>query len=398
MNSEETIKGKKIVVFAPHNDDEILGTGGTIQRYLESDKKVKIAILTNGDGQIRRPQFLPFFRANFVKLGHKRQKESLDALKYLGLKEEDVKFFGYPDRGLSNMWTENWNYENLYYSKYTQTDRSPYGNSFTKNTPYCGSAVAEDIRKLLLEIKPDIIYLPHPNDSHPDHWATNGFVLHALEKLKSEGHEEFDDVKTLCYLVHSVKFPYPRGKFLEATLGKPQSLNKLDTDWIEVSLTLKERLRKLRAIGKYRTQTQLMRKYLISFARANELFGVVPSLSLNNTTHYPATPDLSRDFIVNEKEDEAFLSYLDPKRKSRIATLRRYPDIKEVSLSKDGDVLNLGVDFFNIYRPGNEIQIILKPFQKNIKKKVTGESFTFKFRNKKLYRGEKEIRKGNEYS
>ncbi|MFB6214426.1 MAG: PIG-L deacetylase family protein, partial [Candidatus Bipolaricaulia bacterium] len=278
-NQLEPGQGERVLIFAPHNDDEVLAAGGLIQRYVESDTQVKVAVITNGDGQIRRPPFLPFFRADFVKLGYKRQNETLDAMEYLGLGEDDVEFFGYPDRGLSHMWTNHWDLNEPYYSKYTKTDHSPYDNSYTGEAPYCGSAVAKDVRRLLLEYKPDVIYLPHPNDSHPDHWATNGFVLYGLEQLKNEGYKNFTDVTMLSYLVHSVRFPWPRGKYLESSLSEPEHLEGLDTEWVEVKLDMKERLRKFRAIGKYRTQTQLMRKYLISFARANELFGIVPSLS-----------------------------------------------------------------------------------------------------------------------
>ncbi|MBS3788004.1 PIG-L family deacetylase [Candidatus Bipolaricaulota bacterium] len=390
-------RGERVLIFAPHNDDEILAVGGLIQRYVESGTPVKIAVMTNGDGQIRRPPFLPFFRADFVKLGYKRQNETLDALEYMGLGEEDVEFFGYPDRGLSHMWTNHWGRNELYYSKYTKTDHSPYHNSYTEETPYCGSAAAGDVRRLLLEYEPDVVFLPHPNDSHPDHWATNGFVLYGLEQLKNEGYEKFETVTMLSYLVHSVKFPWPRGKFLEASLTEPSDLKRLDTNWVNVPLDFRERLHKLRAIGKYRTQTQLMRKYLISFARANELFGIVPSLSLNNSVEYEATPNLSQDFILNEEEDEPFLSYLNPKRRSRIATLRRYPDIKSVSLKRNADTLKLSIDFFNKYRSGNAIQATLKPFTRIGNGKGVGGSHAFRFLKRKLYYKERRIERGNGY-
>lgn len=396
-NKPKPTRGEKVLVFAPHNDDEILAAGGLIQKYVKSNTSVKIGVMTNGDGQIRRPPFLPFLRADFVKLGYKRQNETLDALDYLGLSEDDVEFFGYPDRGLSHMWTNHWDRNELYYSKYTKTDRSPYNNSYTKEAPYCGSVVAEDVRRFMLEYEPDVVYLPHPNDSHPDHWATNGFVLYGLEQLKNEGYERFENLTMLSYLVHSVKFPWPRGKFLEASLTEPTDLKNLDTRWVDIPLDFRERLHKLRAIGKYRTQTQLMRKYLISFARANELFGIVPSLSLNDSTEYEGTPNLSRDFILDEEEDESFLSYLNPKRRSRLATLKRYPDMKSVSLTRNSETLKLSIDFFNKYRPGNEIQVTLKPFTGAGNGKGIGNSHAFRFLNRRLYHNQAKIEKGNGY-
>ena len=39
---------KRIVVFAPHPDDETLGTGGTIVRKLNEGYEVVIVVLTDG--------------------------------------------------------------------------------------------------------------------------------------------------------------------------------------------------------------------------------------------------------------------------------------------------------------------------------------------------------------
>ncbi|MFP4588912.1 MAG: PIG-L deacetylase family protein [Candidatus Acetothermia bacterium] len=398
MSKEEAIEGESILVFAPHNDDEILATGGIIQRYLKEGSEVTVAVITNGDGQFRRPTFLPFFRPDFVKLGYRRQRETLEALDYLGLDPDAVKFFGYPDRGLSRMWTDHWEPGDLYYSKYTKTDHSPYQNSYRPETPYCGSAVTEDVKKLMLEVEPDVVYLPHPNDSHPDHWATNGFVLYGLERLKEEGCRVFDDLSMLSYLIHSVKFPSPRGKHLQVGLSQPPNLEQLDTRWVKVSLELMERIRKFRAIGKYRTQTQLMRKYLISFARANELFGIVPSLTLNRSTDYGGATNLSPDFIEDERDDVPFLSYLNPKRKSRLATLRRYPDIRSVKLVKEEGALDLYLEFFNQYRSGNEILVTFKPVDTSAGQDGVGPSCTFRFLSNKLFKQGEEVEESQGYS
>ncbi len=391
----EFTSGDKILVFAPHNDDEILATGGVIQRYVKSGTPVRIALMTNGDGQVRRPPIPPFSRPDMVKLGYIRQSETLDALSYLGLGEKDVEFFGYPDSGLNRMWTVNWNSDELYYSKYTRSRHSPYENSYSKGTPHCGSAVVEDVKRLMLEVKPQVVYLPHPNDLHPDHRATNGFVLYGLEQLKNEGHHEFENVRMLSYLVHSLKYPRPRGKVLHAPLTIPAHLENLCTEWIDVPLTEEERRRKFHGIAIYKTQTRIMRRYLISFARANELFGLVPTLTLHDSIHYDATPNISRQAVGEENKDEPFLSYIDPKRKSRLVALKRYPEIKSVTLSRTAGRLNLVVEFINKYRPGNDIHVTIKPFIAG--RKGTGTSHDYMFRGNKLYHNAAEIPKTGDY-
>ncbi len=37
---------EKILVFAPHNDDEILGVGGTIAKYIRENNEVYVCELT----------------------------------------------------------------------------------------------------------------------------------------------------------------------------------------------------------------------------------------------------------------------------------------------------------------------------------------------------------------
>ncbi len=391
----EIISGEKILVFAPHNDDEILATGGVIQRYVKSGTPVRIALMTNGDGQVRRPSILPFAPRDFVKLGYRRQSETLNALSYLGLGEKDVEFFGYPDRGLNRMWTVNWNSDNLYYSKYTRSRHSSYENSYSKGTPHCGTAVVEDVKRLMLEVKPQVVYLPHPNDLHPDHRATNGFVLYGLEQLKNEGRDEFESVRMLSYLVHSMKYPNPRGKVLHAPMTIPPHLKVLDTEWVDVALEEEERKRKFRGITIYKTQTRIMRRYLFSFARANELFGLVPGLKLDDSTHYDATLNISREAVGEENHDEPFLSYIDPKRKSRLAALKRYPEIKSVTLSKTAGRLNIAVKFFKEYRPGNDIHVNIKPFIAG--RTGTGTSHDYMFRGNKLYHNEAGIPDTGDY-
>jgi len=106
--------GERIVILAPHPDDETLGCGGTIRLLVKSSKQIKVIFLTSGD------------KADpFHKLSHKnpplphlgkwakggvpdgshiteyallREKEAVAALKVLGI--SDYEFHRFPDRGL----------------------------------------------------------------------------------------------------------------------------------------------------------------------------------------------------------------------------------------------------------------------------------------------------------
>ena len=41
----------KVLVFAPHNDDEVLGVGGTIAKYTQSGNQVIVCEVTSGSNE-----------------------------------------------------------------------------------------------------------------------------------------------------------------------------------------------------------------------------------------------------------------------------------------------------------------------------------------------------------
>ena len=71
----------RLLIFAPHCDDETLGTGGLILAARRQGIQVKVVILTNGDGflfaTIRDFRKIYPRPADYIRLGEMRQRESL---------------------------------------------------------------------------------------------------------------------------------------------------------------------------------------------------------------------------------------------------------------------------------------------------------------------------------
>lgn len=44
-------KNQTVVIFAPHCDDEVLGSGGLIYKSIQNGARVCVVLMTNGDGQ-----------------------------------------------------------------------------------------------------------------------------------------------------------------------------------------------------------------------------------------------------------------------------------------------------------------------------------------------------------
>lgn len=327
-----------ILVFAPHSDDEVLGMGGLIREAVKAGCRVHVVLVTNGDGfpaaagvEFRR---MLLSAARYIELAGIRQQESLAALAALGLEPESVIFLGYPDRGIASMWLENWGYDRPYQSHYTKLTASPYPNSYRPDAPYCGAALAEDIGRIIRAVRPTMLFLPHPNDAHPDHWATYNFVRYALEDIREDDRKLTDGVTLYHYVVHRGKWPYPKGLLERGEIAPPRSLAGLDTAWVQMELSPETVLAKYKAILQYRSQVAVMLKYMVSFARRNEIFALLPPISV------PAVADgrISVDGRGDDWEGVAAL-IAEPGGDTIIRRVQRSTDIAGVSAVRDSSNL-----------------------------------------------------------
>jgi LmbE family N-acetylglucosaminyl deacetylase len=289
---------QRILIFAPHNDDETLGQGGLIASAVKSGKQVKVVIATNGDGYTFATieEFRKFFPSgkDYIKMGNVRQQESINALAVLGLNKENVTFLSYPDRGSPSMWLDNWSCATPYKSPFTDTTRSAYALTYNPNSQYCGENYLADVEGVIHDFHPDLVLYPHPEDAHPDHWGLSNFVRLALkmEQLKQVGNppEQF------AYLVHRPGFPSPEGYKPATPLLPPYKLYQINQEWYQVSLSQDMESLKWKAIQQYRSQIPSLRRLLESFVRTNELFARIESpVLLKGTSANPSDPSTWRD-------------------------------------------------------------------------------------------------------
>jgi LmbE family N-acetylglucosaminyl deacetylase len=145
----------RILVIAPHPDDEILGCGGTIGKFIQNGSHIKTLFLTDGShgNNTIEQQFLVNLRKLEAKAG----------LKILG--SDDLEFFNFKDSELR--------------------------------------ATRETIRMMLSLIEdyhPEIIFLPFFLDNHPDHKESAVIAAHALNRYKVP-------VVCYCYEVWTALFP-----------------------------------------------------------------------------------------------------------------------------------------------------------------------------------------------
>jgi LmbE family N-acetylglucosaminyl deacetylase len=272
----------RLLIFAPHCDDETLGSAGLILAAQRAGIQVRVVIATNGDGfmfaTIRDFKKIYPRPKDYIHLGELRQQESLAALAVLGVKPDQVDFLSYPDRGTPALWNDHWTVDNPYRSPYSGDTKSPYAITYNPISVYAGEDYLADVRSILNTYRPDLIVYPHPDDVHPDHWGLNAFVRLAIN-LARHTDPTFRPAE-YTYLVHRPDYPEVKGLKPQASLTPPAALYALSPDWFRWDLTAADTTLKGQAVQKYRTQLPLLRGLMESFVRANELFAPVNNVNL----------------------------------------------------------------------------------------------------------------------
>ena len=282
----------RILILAPHPDDEVLGCGGIIQKAAKLNLPVRIVFLTYGDNNQwsfmiyrKRPVVMP---KTVQTMGLIRHDEAIAAAKVLGISSEQLTFLGYPDFRTLNIWYSHWGDNPPVESMLTEVKAVPYDNAFRPGALYKGEEILQDLKTILREFKPTKIFLSHPSDHHPDHRALYLFANIALWDLDEE-------IQTTLfpYLIHYKKWPKPKGYFPDKLLEPPQ-LFKQTIIWQNNNLNNEEVKLKYNAIKKHKSQYNSNAKYLLSFIRTNELFGDFPVITLK--------PNSAGAFLTSERK------------------------------------------------------------------------------------------------
>src|SRR5262245_42602217 len=102
--------GTRLLVLAPHPDDEALGAAGLMHRVKTAGGSVRVVLMTSGDAfpegvmaaeHIRRPG-----PRDFRRYGSLRERETIAATAALGIDRAHVWFLGFPDEGMCPLASE----------------------------------------------------------------------------------------------------------------------------------------------------------------------------------------------------------------------------------------------------------------------------------------------------
>jgi len=212
----------RLLVIAPHPDDETIATGLLVQQVIAAGGAVRIVLLTPGDNNPWPQRWLE--RRLWVgaaarrRWGQRRCGEMRLALQRLGLDAQVLHPLGWPDLGVTGV--------------------------LQRAAP----VACEAIGGIIDDFDPDLIAAPDLADHHPDHAAAHVLLRLALARRA-------DPPRVLAYLVH----------------GQDGAARR-----IEVTGSDAQRSAKSAALSEHRSQMALSSRRMHRLAGRPERYAIVP--------------------------------------------------------------------------------------------------------------------------
>lgn len=174
----DLFKNKKVLLFVPHQDDEINLAYGLLYKIRNIAESIKVVYSTNG---------------NYVVNEKYRLKEGVESLKNIGITKENIIFMGYSDQipeSTSHLyhekkcWIDN---KNNFLTKAIYNDDYHY-LKYNEHAIFNKHNFLDDIKSIILDEMPDII-ICIDFDSHPDHRALSLSFEKALGIILKENNK-----------------------------------------------------------------------------------------------------------------------------------------------------------------------------------------------------------------
>jgi glycosyltransferase involved in cell wall biosynthesis/LmbE family N-acetylglucosaminyl deacetylase len=224
--------GKKVLILAPHEDDEALMCSGIITHALKNGADVKVVVATNGDSKGCKNAFV-------------RMRETVRAMQYLGLSKANIVFLGYGNikqgksRFLSLLY-EAATDDTLVASRVgTESYSIPeipeyHYQKYGVHARYDRVTFRQDLEALITEFNPDHIFVSSLYDAHPDHVGLYRFTVESIINIK-HCNPKFSPVMHE-YLIHPHKIedywpPRPQSRLARVKPEILATLSETDDYW-----------------------------------------------------------------------------------------------------------------------------------------------------------------------
>jgi LmbE family N-acetylglucosaminyl deacetylase len=212
--------GDRILIIAPHPDDEVIGAGGLIQRVAARGDDVRVVFVTAGENNIWPQRVMQrkwlITEADRADWGAMRRREAAASLEALGAPDDCPIFLGFHDQQIMRLARQG------------------------------DQRLTDTLRGIVRDFDPTLLVSTSAQDFHADHRAVAWFAHHAVRAVGDNAPE------IVTYVVHGE--------------GAPHRLH------FSLQLTEREREQKLRAIECHGSQLLLSRSRFLSYAQPREDF------------------------------------------------------------------------------------------------------------------------------
>jgi LmbE family N-acetylglucosaminyl deacetylase len=269
------LRGERLLVLAPHPDDEVIACGGLVAQHLRENRKVRIVIATNGAEQGDAPS---------------REEESRRGVAILG-EGAEIEFLGFPDRGLDDH-------------------------------------VAERLYDELRTFLPDLILVPSPIEIHPDHVALSRAFCELVQRDRSV----FADLALARVAFYEVSQPIRPNALVDITDVAIVKWNAIEAHASQTAV--RDYAVYARGLNAYRSMTLPETKFAegywtialpqlrtMSFAQLRETISEPPRIDV-------VSEPVPVSVIVRTKDRPGLL-------KEAVASIRKYP-VAEIVVVNDG--------------------------------------------------------------
>jgi len=265
---ETPSRGDRILIVAPHIDDEIIGAGGYALGALDRGAEVYVVFLTAGDCSRVAAHILhrtlDLNAGHYLSVGRTRIAEAKQAMRQLGLDDTHYFILGYPDRGLRALLDHR---DGVIPSASTGRSAVPYEEALSPGAAYRFTNLMADMERIFEVARPTTVIAPVSFDLHSDHSAAAELTELALIR-------RVEQPAQLGYLIHSSRLPKTIFRSAARALVPPSRLRTLS--WGTYALTSAVQQRKENLLQTYKSQGPYVSLLRNAFVRPNELFFLGP--------------------------------------------------------------------------------------------------------------------------
>jgi LmbE family N-acetylglucosaminyl deacetylase len=274
---------ERLLVIAPHPDDETLGAGGLAQRVLVQGGSVRTVVVTAGDGYVEAVQLRTHKQQPepwaFLRYGERRLRELQSATHLLGLSRIQLDVLGFPDGGLLPLLAAHWAHFNPNRSVTTLRETPPpYPLVKDRNASYSGHDLRANLMDIMRELRPTLIAFTDPLDQHPDHRAVGLFALLSVSDYMKKRRALWP--RLLAFVIHYDAWPFDPDGETESRLerdpkfGFPLDFPVRNQTRSCLTLSDTELAVKQAALDEYFTQQSVMAPFLAGFVRRLECYSL----------------------------------------------------------------------------------------------------------------------------